>query len=296
LKNSPSCALCSLIANAVESTRLEWQGDEEIRLDNTVICKVRLQPYPYKTTKDFKVINIVTNFPFQGPSYGMQLYPVAPEKNSRILFGRPLNHDGISFPLIRSWIEICSENHSDSCQLSMSIKEFSEFLQISSEILLVDVQDNCITQVQEPCDYVALSYVWGQCKSIQLTRANKEAMTVPVSLMSILEDLPQVIRDAIEFTKRLGERRLWIDSLCIVQDDEAMKANIIGKMNLIYRYALVTIIAATGLDANAGLSRIRPARHTLVPEMAFIDSKLGLIHPSSHTSLRNSVWASRGWT
>jgi hypothetical protein len=78
-KARKSCALCSLIAHAVECTRLEWQGDE-VRADDAVVCKVRLQQYLYKTTKDFKVINIVTNFPFNGPSYGMQLFPIAPSK------------------------------------------------------------------------------------------------------------------------------------------------------------------------------------------------------------------------
>jgi hypothetical protein len=210
--------------------------------------------------------------------------------------GRPVSQEGISFPLIRSWIENCSENHNETCALSMDIEGFSEFLQISSELLLIYVQDGCITQVQEPCDYVALSYVWGQCTSIQLTRANKDTLAIPGGLMSILGDLPQVIQDAIEFTTRLGERYLWIDSLCIIQDDDTMKSKIIGNMNLIYHYALLTLFAATGVDANSGLPGLHPGTRPLEPAMATIGPGLGLLYPLSHASLEKSVWASRGWT
>lgn len=36
-----------------------------------------------------------------------------------------------------------------------------------------------------------------------------------------LKDLPQTFRDAMELTRRLGYRYIWIDSLCIVQDSES---------------------------------------------------------------------------
>jgi hypothetical protein len=34
-----------------------------------------------------------------------------------------------------------------------------------------------------------------------------------------VRSLPQTFQDAIVFTRKLGMRFLWIDSLCIVQDD-----------------------------------------------------------------------------
>lgn len=65
--------------------------------------------------------------------------------------------------------------------------------------------------------------------------------------------LPKVIQDAIELTRRLGLRYIWIESLCIVQDDvRAWKLNN-EVMDLIYNNATLTICAADGKNAESGL-------------------------------------------
>lgn len=51
----------------------------------------------------------------------------------------------------------------------------------------------------------------------------------------------------------VGLRYVWVDCLCLVQDDGDDMADGIAKMDLVYRGARATIIAATGTDANAGL-------------------------------------------
>jgi hypothetical protein len=44
--------------------------------------------------------------------------------------------------------------------------------------------------------------------------------------------------------KALNERFLWVDALCLVQNDE---------MDMIYERVLMTIVAASGDNVNAGL-------------------------------------------
>jgi hypothetical protein len=105
-----------------------------------------------------------------------------------------------------------------------------------------------------------------------------------------------VIQDAIDFTKQIDQRYVWIDGLCIVQDDDEMKASIIGKMNLVYRHAFLTLFAATGDDANSGLAGFRPKSRPSTQAIATIAPDLALAYPLSHASLEKSVWASRGWT
>jgi hypothetical protein len=78
--------------------------------------------------------------------------------------------------------------------------------------------------------YVALSYVWGPPSG----------------------DWPQTILDAVEVTKRLGEKYLWVDRLCIDQSNAQEKQFLISKMDAIYEGAEFTIIAASG-DARTGL-------------------------------------------
>ena len=105
-----------------------------------------------------------------------------------------------------------------------------------------------------------------------------------------------VIRAAIEFTLQLGEKYLWVDNLCIVQDDTDLKSNVVKKMNLVYENAYLTLFAAAGEDASAGLPGLRPHTRNIDQEIATIGPDLTLTYPLSHASLQESVWASRGWT
>ncbi|KAF3024805.1 hypothetical protein E8E14_009124 [Neopestalotiopsis sp. 37M] len=53
--------------------------------------------------------------------------------------------------------------------------------------------------------------------------------------------LPEAIKDAIYVTRELGHRYLWIDALCIIQDDDRFKQVELLKMNRIYQNAFLTI-------------------------------------------------------
>ena len=63
----------------------------------------------------------------------------------------------------------------------------------------------------------------------------------------------KTISNSIEATGMIGARYLWVDSLCILQDDEEEKLAQIQKMDKIYTNSLLTIVAASGTHADAGL-------------------------------------------
>jgi Heterokaryon incompatibility protein (HET) len=63
--------------------------------------------------------------------------------------------------------------------------------------------------------YICLSYCWGSSQPIKTTRATIAQFSQRISF----ESLPPTFQDAIFVTRHLGIRYLWIDSLCIVQDD-----------------------------------------------------------------------------
>jgi hypothetical protein len=65
--------------------------------------------------------------------------------------------------------------------------------------------------------------------------------------------IPRTILDAMRLVESLGERYLWVDSLCIIQDDEVFKYEEVNDMASIYVNACVTIVAARGKDSNFGL-------------------------------------------
>ena len=101
--------------------------------------------------------------------------------------------------------------------------------------------------------YAALTYCWGQSNLFVATSANIELLHGGFTM----DVLPRTVRDAVKLTRQLGLRYLWIDALCIIQGDDAMAradwALQVGRMESVYRNALVTISAAGASNSNCGL-------------------------------------------
>lgn len=98
-------------------------------------------------------------------------------------------------------------------------------------------------------EYVALSYCWGMPQRLVTTKSNRMNHLVH----GIPEDeIPKTISDAIQVCRKLGIRYLWVDALCIVQDDDNDKAAEIGRMADIYQDATITIIAASAQKVTDG--------------------------------------------
>lgn len=55
----------------------------------------------------------------------------------------------------------------------------------------------------------------------------------------------------------LGEKYIWVDSLCIVQDDEKMMSDTLGQMHMIYANCALCIVAKAGQDADFGLRGLK---------------------------------------
>lgn len=64
--------------------------------------------------------------------------------------------------------------------------------------------------------------------------------------------MPKTFRDAVIVTRAVGLRYLWIDSLCIIQDDSNDWEVQSALMGRIYRQATMTIMAATTLRGTHG--------------------------------------------
>jgi hypothetical protein len=69
--------------------------------------------------------------------------------------------------------------------------------------------------------------------------------------------LPRTIQDAVDFVKALQERYLWIDALCLVQNDGADLQKGVDVMDLIYERAIMNIVATAGDNADASLPGVR---------------------------------------
>ena len=76
------------------------------------------------------------------------------------------------------------------------------------------------------------------------------------------QELPGTFQDAINVAHALGFHYLWIDALCIVQDLEDVKQREMEHMSDIFSQSTLTILAAAGENADAGLLVRRDPRST----------------------------------
>ncbi|RYP41184.1 hypothetical protein DL767_001188 [Monosporascus sp. MG133] len=99
--------------------------------------------------------------------------------------------------------------------------------------------------------YVALSHCWGASTKapFRTTKANHDDNLKGIPLTA----LPRTFRDAIRVVKAIGVRFMWIDSLCIVQDDKDDWADEAAKMADIYRGSYFTIAATSSPNGDGGL-------------------------------------------
>ncbi|KAK5677888.1 hypothetical protein LTS10_009771 [Elasticomyces elasticus] len=123
---------------------------------------------------------------------------------------------------------------------------------------LIDVQTPCGNQLQlvetsslpsqtaDESRYIALSYAWGDenHKRFLATVANYEELKLGI----LTTDLPKTFQDAVQVTRGLGVRYLWIDALCILQglggdfDTEAERMEVVFSN----AYCVIAASRATG--------------------------------------------------
>lgn len=132
----------------------------------------------------------------------------------------------------------------------------------------------------------------------QLQRENFDMLSTPGGLEIIFPKLPKTVRDAIDLVRSLGETYLWIDALCLIQDDKNDVRLGIELMNSIYQGSYFTIVAAAGADSNSGLPGFQDARDPssqIIKELVPGGLHMSVIH-SIDWHIEKSIYSSRGWT
>ncbi|KAK7934701.1 hypothetical protein PG985_000196 [Apiospora marii] len=174
--------------------------------------------------------------------------------------------------LMKSWIDLCVNNHGSKCKNTHGTNRDFRRLIKSTYFGVVDVIDMQLKALPiingKPERYVAISYVWGKNplndKPYVTTRANVMVRIQHGGLESAWERLPRTIQESILLVARLGERYVWIDSLCIVQDSTSSWELNAKAMHLVYGNAHFTICAADG-DVDVGLRAVSPTLRAASP-------------------------------
>lgn len=114
----------------------------------------------------------------------------------------------------------------------------------------------------EEAPYVCLSHRWGpstpSCRTLKGNLADQKKMIEWNKLL-------KTFRDAALVTVRLGIKYIWIDSLCIVQDDADDWRVQAAKMCDIYHGGYVTLAASCSDDSEQGMFRKSKCCRTVKP-------------------------------
>lgn len=199
--------------------------------------------------------------------------------------------------LFAHWNDRCKSAHGHQCDR----KGDPQQRVLGRSKWLIDTKTSSLVPAPSDTTYVALSYVWGQVESLQSTKSNIEQLCCPWSLLrdAVVVRIPPTIRDAIQAVRLLGERYLWVDSLCIIQDDEQTKKEQIMQMHAIYAGASITIVAAQGNDADFGLPGLPGGSRPRELVQDYLDIADGQILHERIFPLdtdEEAPWYDRGWT
>ncbi|OWY45756.1 hypothetical protein AALT_g10300 [Alternaria alternata] len=134
---------------------------------------------------------------------------------------------------------------------------------------------------------------------VKLQRSTLQAFLDGVDV----DRLPPTFQQAIILTKSLGIEYIWIDALCIIQDDEDDWASECTRMTSVYMYSFINIGANAAGDSRGGLFQQRSWKSVNPLIVPLTDTPTNLHHepvvlwpnPGSGNLLDHAPLGDRGW-
>lgn len=137
--------------------------------------------------------------------------------------------------------------------------------------------------------YTTLSHCWGSQETASKTLQLKRASEFDLQKALPAEAIPASYRDAMAITRALGLQYIWIDSLCIVQDDYEDWQVEASKMASVYSQSYLTIAATNSEDSYGGcfLDIAKSSTHIEMPVGRRRGCGRGRKHPRSSLQARH---------
>ena len=201
---------------------------------------------------------------------------------------------------VRAWLRECMENHT-LCRRRLVLPG-CERTTCFNPARLIDIR-NTKTQFlvetrewnsAEPVRYVTLSHRWAAHQMPKLTRSNLAELMVNIDANT----LPPVFKDAIDISRSLEVPYIWIDALCIIQNDAEDWDKEAALMGQVYSNAFCNLGASAAAERSAGLYLNRDPRQVSLCRLRaqrreFNRTYGSYLEPDSVMSAR--VLLSRGW-
>ncbi|KAL9114352.1 MAG: hypothetical protein Q9227_001774 [Pyrenula ochraceoflavens] len=197
--------------------------------------------------------------------------------------------------LMAEWLDDCVSNHQE-CSKGAEV--------LPTRLLLIGegAPGSPLPSVRlyepsdERVDYATLSHCWGGRIPMMTTKDNLQDRKIGIRF----EQLPKTFQDAILTTRSLGLQCLWIDSLCIAQDDPREWAQEIAKMKDIFSGSFVTLASSWSGNSMQGCFSTREAEERVVWQSRYrtadgIQPKIFARRVIGHKVARKQPLNSRAW-
>ncbi|KAI1747616.1 heterokaryon incompatibility protein-domain-containing protein [Xylaria castorea] len=287
-----TCGLCACLYASLTKTELDLLHEKPATGSPILVTLSRLNQgikiVYCKVTITWNARNIIKTFtagvdPIDSPYLQRPIWANIDQVN----FGERL-------PVIHDWLTDCRLSHSH-CNIAPSLQgqHASRFIELSKHNGSLDVR---LVGNRGVGEYVALSHCWGgidiACKT---TRINIMKYMEQISYNS----LPKTFQEAFNVARALQIPHLWIDSLCIIQDDQEDWETEAAKMMKVYQGATLTISATSAKSSLDGLG----ITQSLNPSFRFnTDDGGGTQWSLFSEATSNLIWGfgnlpvqSRGW-
>ncbi|KAK0740116.1 heterokaryon incompatibility protein-domain-containing protein [Schizothecium vesticola] len=143
-----------------------------------------------------------------------------------------------------AWIRRCTTEHAACRSVGLSSPLPTRVVDVSDPTNVKLIESSGMTG-----RYLCLSHCWGEHQPLRTLTSNyaDHLSSIPWS------KTPETFQDAITLARKLGFSNIWIDSLCIVQDDAADWEAEAQKMMDIYQNCFLTIAGTSSPSSNTGL-------------------------------------------
>ncbi|KAJ3466554.1 hypothetical protein MRS44_004118 [Fusarium solani] len=173
-------------------------------------------------------LNFLRDTDFQGPD----------------MYANQKSPPGVDIERVREWIKGCEKDHKN-CVLSHRIWYPTRLLDLGmpgATMKLIIAKETSPTG-----PYMTLSHRWGKHVYEQLTSQSEGRFKASIDIST----LPRVFQDAIDMTRKLNVRYLWIDSLCIKQDKECGDWKVEAlQMGNVYAHSYLNLSASYATEGN----------------------------------------------
>jgi hypothetical protein len=192
-----------------------------------------------------------------------------------------------ALPQVATWFNACRTFHI-SCTVLANQPLPTRLLFIDTSAVRLRVSE----EIQGHPSYATLSHCWGSQTFLTLTKYNITSFQKSIPP----EALSQTFRDAIEIVRFVGLRYLWIDSLCIIQDDNDDWAKESSLMTSVYGGSTLNIAASAASDGRVGCFLPRDPSWRFQMQVNIHSERI--IYEAEHDmrgSIMDSALAKRGW-